>query len=139
MQAARIRRHLNSIPIVVNEDEHEDNEEVEVEKVVVDVALNKVALSRARATIASARADGFGMPHRTSYSLLQESQTSNRCWRPGELVAAVVTSKTTNGRDAKVVVEVVVIVATAILKVGAAAMAPTPKRTRKHSRDVQPA
>ena len=103
------------------------------------MALSKIAVSRARTTIPSARADGFSMPHRTSYSLLWESQTSNRCWRPGELGAAVVTSKTTNGRDAKVVVEVVVMVAAAITKVGAAAMEPTPKKARKHSRDVQSA
>ena len=114
-------------------------EEVEVGRVVVDVTLNKVTPSRAHTTITSAIADESGMPHCTSYSLLRESQTSNRCWRPGELGAAVVTSKSTNGTDAKVVVEVVVILAAAILSVGAAAMTPTPKQARQRTHNAQTA
>ena len=43
------------------------------------------------------------------------TRKSNRCRRPGELEAAVVTSITTHGRDAKVDVEVVVEVVNAML------------------------
>ena len=47
--------------------------------------------------------------------LLRVTQTSNPCWRPDARVGVVVTSITTHGNEAKVVVEVVVDVMNAML------------------------